>query len=351
MKKRNVVFLLLLVFTLSLVLTACGGAKQEAPAPASTSTDAKVEPAKTYEIKVATWFDPTHPLVKSLEKFKEIIETKTEGNVKVSIFPSSQLGSEDTFIDSVKAGTVEMGISGTMINTYAPLIAVAEKPYLFQSWDHAKRAYFDEKIGDIMAEGIIDKAGFRVLGESVNGWRMISSSKKINTFEDLKGLRLRVPNVPYYIKMAEAWGATATPMSLAELFTALEQKVVDGQDNPYATVKTSSFYEVQPYMVHTGHLFTPNFWILNEKFFQSLSEDYQKIVEDAAVEAILYNWKISQENEEADMKFLEEHGVKIVMPDEEFKTKLVESQKVNDAWWFEKYPGSEELVKKIDSLK
>jgi len=340
MKKRSTALLVLLVFSLSLVLTACGGSKS-----------ADSEGAKTYEIKVATWFDPGHPLIESLELFKEKVEAGTDGNVKVSIFPSSQLGSEDTFIDSVKAGTVEMGISGTMINTYAPLIAVAEKPYLFESWEHAKRAYLEEGLVDIMAEGIIEKAGFRVLGASVNGWRMLSCSKPINSFEDIKGLRIRVPNVPYYIEMVEAWGATATPMSLSELFTALEQRVVDGQDNPYATVRASSFYEVQPYMVHTGHLFTPNFWILNEKFFQSLPEEYQTVITEAADEAIRYNWKISEEREEADKKFLEEQGVKIVMPDEEFRRKLVESQKVNDQWWFETYPGSEELVEFINSLK
>ncbi|MDK2823927.1 MAG: TRAP-type transport system periplasmic protein [Clostridia bacterium] len=349
--KKRISWLVLVLFMLSLVVTGCGGAKDAAPEKDAPTASEKKEPSKTYEIKIATWFDPSHPMVKSLEKFQEIVESKTEGNIKVKIFPSSQLGSEDTYIDSIKAGTVEMGVTGTMINTYAPLIAVAEKPYLFESWEHAEKAYFEEKVGDIMAEGIIDKAGFRVLGWAVNGWRMLSSSKKIESFEDLKGLRLRVPNVPYYIKMAEAWGCNPTPMSFSELFTALEQKVVDGQDNPYATVRASSFYEVQPYMVHTGHLFTPCPWILNEKFYQSLPEDYQKIVTEAAEEAIKYNWEISKANEDADIQFLKEQGVEIVIPDAEFKAKLMDSQKVNDQWWFDKYPGAEELCKKIDSLK
>lgn len=347
MKKRSIALLVLLVFSFSLVLTACGGSKDNSNASSNSGS----QDSKTYEIKVATWFDPGHPLIESLEVFKEKVEAGTNGNVKVSIFPSSQLGSEDTFIDSVKAGTVEMGIPGTMINTYAPLIAVAEKPYLFKSWEHAKRAYLEENLLERMSEGIVEKAGFRILGASVNGWRMLSSSKPINTFEDIAGQRIRVPNVPYYIKMVEAWGATATPMSLSELFTALEQKVVDGQDNPYATVRASSFYEVQPYMVHTAHLFTPNFWIINEKFFQSLPEEYQKVVTEAADEAIKYNWKISEERENDDKKFIESQGVKIVMPDEEFRTKLIESQKVNDEWWFTNYPGSKELVEWIDSLE
>lgn len=332
---------LLIVLLFAVSLAGCGGGDKK-PA-AQTGGD-------SYIIKIANWYAPEHPQNVSLNKFKEIVESKTQGKIKVQIFPNSQLGSEETFIDSVKKGTVQMGVPGTMPSRDVPLIAIAEMPFLFTGWDHAQKV-FTGPIGEEIAKDLISKAGVRNLAWTVNGMRVISSNKPLEKFEDLKGLRLRVPNVPYYLEMVKGFGGNPTPMALTELFNALEQKVVDGQDNPYPTVRSAKFYEVQKYMLDTKHMFSPNLWIINEKFFQSLSKDFQQVVTDAAKEAAKFNWEISVKKDAEDMKWLQENGVKIIIPDAKFRQQLLESQKACWEWYYVKYPGSKELAEKIRAVK
>ncbi len=341
MKKSIAILLVILLFS-TMILGGCGS---------TAKTDGKAEKSdKTYTIKVATWFAQDHPQIAALTKFKEIVESKSQGKIKVQIYPNSQLGSEETYIDSVKNGTVEMGVTGTMPSKFHGPVALAEMPFLFDGWEHAYKVFMGP-IADEIGEPLKQKAGFRTLAWTVNGFRVFSSRFEINDMGDFKGMRLRVPNVPNYVKMAEGLGANPVALAFNELFTALEQKVVDGQDNPYATVRASSFYEVQPYMLHSHHMFSPAIWIFNEKLFQSMSKEYQDIITSAAKEAAEFNWKSAIEKEKEDMEFLKSKGIKIHIPDENFKAQMRESQKAVEEWYYEKYPETKELVKKIRAVK
>jgi tripartite ATP-independent transporter DctP family solute receptor len=333
--------ILVMPIALAMALTACGNAKSSGNGDSS----------EKFTIKLASYYAADHPQTKAANKFKELVEEKSHKNITVEVYPDSQLGSEDSYIPAVKNGTVEMGIAGTMINNEgSPLISVTEMPFLFDGWEHAKKVLTGE-IGEELAKPLIKKSGIRGLAWSVNGFREVSSKTPIEKMEDFKGMKMRVPNVPYYVEMAKGLGASAVTMSLTELFTALEQGTVDGQDNPYPTNLASSFYEVQDYMLETRHIFSPALWVINDSFLQSMPEDYKTIITESANEASEYNWEISKEYDESAKQQLIEKGVKITVPDEELKQELRDSQKNVEQWFYKEYPGSKELVKKIRNVK
>lgn len=306
---------------------------------------------KVYTIKVANYFAEDHPQNIALrEKFKAIVEKETNGKVKVQIYPNSSLGGEEQFIDGVKRGNIEMAVAGLLVSRDVKIIGMLEMPYLFRDYDHAQKV-LNGPIGEQLAKETISKMGVRVLAWTANGFRVISSSKPINKFEDFKGFRLRVPNNPIFIEMAKALGANPVPMPISEVFTALEQRVVDGQENPYATLRASGFYEVQKYVVDTRHIFSPNLYIINERFWKSLPAKYQQIILKAARESAAYEWKLLKESEQKDIEFLQQKGLKIVFPDKTFKQKLIASQKRVQEWVYKNYPGSRELAKKIMAVK
>jgi len=302
-------------------------------------------------IKLANYYGPDHPMNQSVAVFKGIVEEKSGGKVKVQNFPNNALGSEDVFVDSVMKGTVQMAIPGTFVSRYVPEFAVPEVPFLFRDWAHAEKSLASGPIVEEMNKILVGKIGVRLFGVGVNGMRVISSSKPVNKFEDLKGLRLRVPNIPYYVEMAKAFGSVPTTMAMSEIFNALEQKVVDGQDNPYPTVRASKYFEVQKYMLESHHMFSPGNWVINEKFFQSMPKEYQQIVAGAAKSAIAHNWEISQKKDAEDKKFLQGAGLTIVVPDKEFRDKLMASQGNVLTFFYEKFPGTKDFADKIRAVK
>ena len=307
--------------------------------------------AQTYKIKVANWYAPAHPQNVSLTKLKEILAERTDGKIELQIFPNCQLGHETTFIESVKTGTVEMGVPGIMMCKTVPRIAVVELPFLFEGWEHAQKV-LRGPIGEEIYAGLIEKGGVRPLAWTVNGFRQISSNKPITKFEDFNGLRLRLPPLPYYIKMGKALGANPITTSFEELFTALEQKVADGQDNPYPTDRASKFYEVQSNILETNHMFSANIWMINEKFFQSMPQEYQTIFLDAVKEAADFNWELSIKKDQEDKKWLQEKGgITVAVPDEAFRKQIQDSQKSVYDWFYNEYPGSKEMAEKIRAAK
>lgn len=342
MKKiAKLALVVLLIAALSIGLVGCGD-KQQAEKP---------KEEKKYTIKVASYFATTHPQIVAMnETFKKYVETESKGRIKVEIFDNSQLGGEEQFIDGVKNGTIEMAITGLLIAKDEPMLGVLEIPFVFESYDHAKKV-LDGEIGQELTKNFIPKMGFRSLAWTANGFRVVSSNKAIEKFEDFKGFRLRVPNADRFIKMGQGLGANPIPMPMPEVFTALEQKVIDGQENPYATLKASGWWEAQKYVVDTRHIFGPNLYIINEKFFQELGPELQKIIEEGAKRSAEHQWQLLKNSEADDIKFLESKGLKVIYPDAEFRQKLVDSQAAVHEWFYGMVPGSKELVEKIRATK
>ena len=331
MKNVKKVVAVILALTMLFAVSACGGGDDK-------------DSGKARVMKVAHWFNEDHPQHKSLEKFKTLMEEKTNGAIKVELYPNSQLGSEDTYIDSVKQGTVQMGATGTMIAKYLPKIYAAETPYLVSDWDTAKNVYTGDP-AKILEKGFVEASGMKIAAITVNGFREFSSNKKISSMADFKGQRIRVPNVPNYIKMVEALGATPITMSLTEVFTAMETDAVDGQDNPYPTVVTSSFYEVQKYELESRHMFSPMFWVMNDSWYNGLSDDEKKAVDESVKEASDYNWELSEDFDNESKATLKEKGMKINVPEDAFMKQMQDAMNPVYEWYFKEFEGSEEFIK------
>jgi tripartite ATP-independent transporter DctP family solute receptor len=338
MKRNKLVSTLMVVVVISMLLTACGGNKTAA------SKD-------VYNMKVACILADNDPETLGLKKFKELVEDKSEGKIVVELYPNAQLGPAETYLDTLRQGTIQMASPGSVMAQLQPLVAAPEMPFLFNDWDHAKAVLTNDELTDKLSEGMIENLGVRTLGFAPRGFRVISSNVSLETIDDLKDLRIRVPNIPFYIKLAEALNTSPIALPLTELFSALEQGVVDAQENPYTTIETSKFYEVQKYILETNHIFTTHGWYMNEKFFQSLPADLQQAVLDAANEAIDYVYDINIEQEEKSKEILEEAGVKIVVPDEQFKKDLVKLAAPAREFFFEQYEGSKEWSELVESMK
>lgn len=306
--------------------------------------------AESFKIKVTTWHAADHPITLGLAKFKALVEAKSNGRISVQVFPSAQLGPEDVYIDSVKKGNVEMGITGTLMGRDVPAINIGELPFLFNDWAHAKKVFLGP-IGEELTAPLPEKAKVRNLVFFADGFRIISSNTDLSAFEKLKGMRLRVPNTPVYVEMTKGFGANPITMAFSEVFTAIETRVVDGQENPAATIRSSRFYEVQKGILDSKHMFSPRLLIINEALYQRMGPELQKAVDEAARESAEYQWKISEEAEVADVAFMAGEGTKIIVPDEAYKAKLRDSQKAMYAWFFEKYPESQPFFDKIRNVK
>lgn len=336
--KSRLTFFLVLLIAMSSVLAGCGNEN-------TSGTDSSN--GKTITIKVANYFAPDHPQNIALkEKFKPIVEEETNGKIKVEIYPNSQLGAEQKFYDGVRNGTIEMGIPGMIMQNTLPKMGVPEWPFLFEDFDHVKKV-LTGPIGDELIANLEDKHGVHPLAWSANGFRMFSSNQPIKSMKDFEGLRLRMPKIDSYIAVGQALNTNVTPMPISEVFSALEQGVIDGQDNPIATVRASKWYEVQSHELESRHMFSPNLYIINSELWNSLSKDQQKIIQDAATKSANYEWKLLEDSYKEDKKYLQQQGMKFVTPSDEFKKGMKEAVEPLYQEYYQNYPWAKDLVERI----
>lgn len=324
-----------MTFAVALVLAGCGNNEVS-----TGKTEKKI-------IKVANYFAEDHPQNIALkEKFKTMVEEESHGELEVQIFANSTLGAEKEFYDGVRNGTIEMGIPGLIMQADIPKMAVPEWPFLFKDFDHVK-SVLNGPIGEELTADLDPKHGVTPLAWSANGFRMFSSNRTIENMEDFDGLRLRMPNIPNYIKLGESLGANVSPLPISEIFTALEQNVVDAQDNPIATLRLSGYYEVQTDVLESKHMFSPNIYIINSKFFKGLTEKQQKIIKKAAKVSAEYEFELLEKSYEEDKKFLLDNGIKFTEPDENFMKKMEKSTRPVYDQIFKENEWAEELAEKI----
>ncbi|MFD2368716.1 TRAP transporter substrate-binding protein [Brevibacillus sp. GCM10020057] len=334
-------------FLLTTIVALAGCVGEGGSSTASGGGGSAPTAAKPHVLKVANYFATDHPQNIALrEKFKKIVEEKSGGSLQVQIYDNSQLGAEKEFYDGVRNGTIEMGIPGLIMQSDIPKMAVGEWPFLFKDFAHAKKV-LEGPIGKEMTDEMERKHGVHALAWSANGFRMFSSNRPIKSIDDFKGLRIRMPNIPNYIKLGQLLGANVTPMPISEVFTALEQKVVDGQDNPIATLKASAWYEVQSDVLESKHMFSPNLYIINGKLWSQLTSGQQKILEEAAKTAADYEWELLEKSYEDDKKFLMEKGIQFTTPDESFRKAMEDAVQPLYDEIYQTYPWAKEMVEKI----
>jgi tripartite ATP-independent transporter DctP family solute receptor len=209
--------------------------------------------------------------------FEKIVEGRTNGAVDIRVYGASQLGKDQEMLESVRLANLEMCAPSTILPGSFPIFAFQELPFLFKDRDHVERALAG-RVGYKLNE-ILGTKGMMTLGFWENGFRKITNNTRpIRTPEDLKGIKLRVPKSPARVKLFRALGANPTTMSFKEVFSALQQGVIDGQENPLAQIASAKFHEVQKYMSISNHVYTPAYPLINKKFFTKLPKDIQHVL-------------------------------------------------------------------------
>lgn len=304
-----------LFFAFTLALVICGGFFAIGS-----------EAAPEYTIKLSSIVSETHPdIVLMKEVFVPYIEGKSNGRIKVELYPNGQLGGDREITESVQMGTVQMALPATSaIAGFDKRFQVLDLPFLFTSRETALAA-FDGELGQMLNSFLPDK-GFVNLGFAENGFRHITNSKRpIKTPDDLKGIKLRTMENPMHIAFFKRLGANPTPMSFGELYTALQQGTVDGQENPATLIFETKFYEVQKHMSTSGHVFSAIMLLASKKFMDGLPDDLRKIVEEGAAEWIAAHRKLMPEVEAKNMLVLKEKGMEIYEMTPEDKMLFVEA--------------------------
>lgn len=320
MKNKRIISIMAIGLALLLVMAGCSDSKGD----------------KEYSISYSTWANPGEPAYKGMEKFKEIVEEKTDGDITVELFAGNQLGTTEEQNEQVKLGTIEMMSSG---DPGMKEIEYLSLPYLMESNEHWVNV-LESDIGQKWNDALKEEMGLLNIGILPRGPRVISTNKEVNTPEDLKGLKLRAPTRDYYVKTFEALGANPTPMDFGEVYSGLQTGVVDGQENPLETFYSAGFQEVQDYIINSNHMYKPAFVTINNDFFEGLPEDYQEIILDAAVESQEYADEELKSSEESMIEELEEVGITFVDPDiEKFKeaTQSVRDELGKELWGEEDY--------------
>lgn len=251
-------------------------------------------------------------------RFKEIVEKNSGGKYKVDIFPGGQLGDEQKMVKDARRGSIDGAVVAiNNITPFAKTVGVLTLPYLIQSFDDAVKVTTGA-LGSKWRATLIEKAGVHVLGWGYSNFRVLTNSKRpVAKLADLKGLKIRVPKNSIMIETWKALGAEPIPMAWPETFTAMQQKVVDGQDNPHAVNYTMKFYEVQNFTSEVHYLFSLQPLIFGEKFFKSLSAEDQAMFTRAGIEAQQYNLLFSLTGSETAKQNMIKEGVKYLEIEDE----------------------------------
>ncbi len=284
-------------------------------------------------------------------KFAELFEKKTGGKHKISLFPNGQLGSEQDTINDASMGTLDFSLLAVNnITPFSPSVGILTLPYVILGLDDAVKLTRGE-IGQELIDNTIRDAGVRIVGWAYSGFRVLTNSKRpVQTLDDLNGLVIRVPKNEIMIACYQAWGVNPTPMAWSETFTALQQKVVDGQDNPFATVSAMKFYEVQKYITTIRYIFSLEPLVISEAVFQDMKPEMQKIVLEAGKEATLHSEQYLKDTEASIIKDLQAKGMEIAAPADDEKNWI---EKATTAVWPKYYKsigGKEKLDHVLKAL-
>lgn len=297
MKKRAL--LILLVSMICLASVFAGGSS---------------EGGRKYTINVASTFAPEGPVHEVMVKFKDKVETTSDGRITVVIHPSGALGTVREICEGLKAGTIEMGAMAFEDWTYyAPEYTIVEAPYLFRDKDHFIK--FMTEYGPQIFEETREKTGIITHSWFYRGARMITANIPIIHPQDLAGLKFRLPSMPERIAVFEALGASPTIVDFSELYMALKTGTVDAEENPPETIYAYKYYEAQKYLVLSNHIHTVARYITSELWFNTLTEEDQQLIATAWEEAAA---EVTAEYPDPDATYIEllaENGMEVIEPE------------------------------------
>lgn len=306
------------LLALGLLTAGCGGAR---PAPAQPAQPAGGAPAaastapagKTYEAKFALSVSLNDAAGKAATELAKNVKEKSNGQLEIKIFPNEQLGGEPDVVQGVKQGAIHMAFvsPGILGNLYADF-QILNGPFLWSDWDTAKKV-LSGPFGQQMAENFRKATGIRVLDPLWYwGWREMTANRPIRKPEDLRGLKMRSPNIPIFVAMFQALGSNPTTIDFNEIYTALQQGLIDGQENPIPAIWSKKFYEVNKVISLTHHILQSNLIVVNDAFYQSLPENLRSLLVAEVKKAGELNTRLQLEMEQGLRDQMKAKGVTFI---------------------------------------
>jgi tripartite ATP-independent transporter DctP family solute receptor len=330
---RRIKTILFLVLAAALVLSACSQNSSSSSSGSSTNSGSSAATGSSSGSSgssgssdssqaqpEAPKVDPIHwklghtqpaggPYQKAAELFAQLVQERSGGQLIIDTFPASQLGNGRDMVEGLQLNTIQI-YTGTLSVTanFAPKMGIYSLPYLFRDIDHAHKVVKGE-IGQELAKEL-EAVGILNIGHWESGFRHFTNNiRPITSAADLKGMKMRVLESEVFVELMQQLGATPVPMPVGELFSALEQKTVDGQENPLGQIVNLKFYEVQKYLTLDGHIYDVGAILVSKAAFDALTPELQQIVREAAAEASEYNQQLSFEAEAGYVDFLKENGI------------------------------------------
>lgn len=264
--------------------------------------------------RVSLWANQEHTWYLAFEHFADLLEERTNGQVKVEVYPSEQLAKELESIRLIQAGVIDMTVTASLLSNWIDIAAFCEMPYLLQDATD-KEALINGPLGKRIEKEILEKTGLRPVALFERGQRQLTANRPIRHPDDLQGMIIRVPSVPTFVTAWSAMGAKPTPMAFSEVFTALQQGTIEAQENPFELILSAGFPEVQDYVMLTEHVMSWSYPVVGEKQFQRLPEDLQKIFLQAAKEMQEYEHQLFLESQRAVMDELKARGMEFIEVD------------------------------------
>ena len=319
MKKRWLAILLAAMMTVS--MTACGSSDTTSnygstpPPPDDTVTNDTAASDTEYTeitLNIAGSAAESHPVSQGMLYWADLMEERSGGAVQVEAFLNATFGTGTAIIESIQSGSVQLG-EGSLSSfaTFTPDTQYTGVPFAFDSREHAY-AWTETEFAQKMHQEVVNTSNMYILGWFENGIRMLSNNKHpVTCPDDLSGLKIRVLDSPIYIEMFTRMGASAMPMAYSEVYTALQQGTVDGQDNPYATFVSTKYYEVQSYFTDLSHTFDFTVFFIGNDVLESVNEATRELIIQCGKEAEEYQHNLMIEEEANLIQTIEDNGVEM----------------------------------------
>lgn len=319
--KKTLAMLLTLAMTAS--LTACGGyntvsqapASSAAPAPASSAASSEAPATEVIEMKLAHYAAVDHPGGVAAQQFADNVAKRTNGAIKITVYPNNELGAPDEMLEQNILGAVDMtlGTQGSL-DKYSKKFATVMLPFAFDNYQHAYDVldgpFYDWTVNDLDEQGLV------FIGSWDYGFRNLTNSKRpVNTPADVKGLKIRTPGEIQLQSCMEALGAEVQKIAFNELYLSLKQGVVDGQENPLAVIYFNKYSEAQKYLALTNHVYNSMNLVISKKTWGKLTLEQQTIIREESKNAATSMRSSIQSTEEDYIKKLEEAGMVVTRPD------------------------------------
>lgn len=302
MKKRLVYLGVLLLAIIG--LTACGDDSS------GSGSD------ETYELKFGMVAGNQQVEYKAAEKLKEYVEEESDGQMKIKIYPSSQLGDDRAMLEQAKEGSLDITLAEAgRFGIWVPRASLLGLPYVVDNFEQLTAAIHNTEYGKNLLSELEEDYNWKVVATAYNGTRQTTSNRAIESIDDMEGLKLRVPEADTLLDYADFTGASPTPMAFTEVYTALQTNAVDGQENPLTTIDAQKFYEVQDYLAMTNHVINDNNYVVSTHTLEKLPEDLQQILLDGVNMAAEEHTKMVKTQEEELISKFEEEGVTVTKPD------------------------------------